>query len=433
MRSTRLALDSPASRVESNTMNGKTLLAVIVILGGVLLVLLFLGYGYDNTWQLWNIPTLSPNFADLRTITGGAESARMGFDPMVENPADPWGRTMDYPRIWMTLFALGIDQGDTLVMGLIMIAAFLAGLFLFVKDIDRTTALVLGLAIFSPAVLLGIERGNNDLLIFFLLAAALVSFRRSAVLATGLITLGAALMYFPIFGLVILLGVPRRRRLQLAGVSLGLILIYVAATFRDFRLVEAGALKGATISYGFNVLHTSVRDYFLSTTTGTWLEGVSLAALVVIFVLALRTRGWRFPSQNDINQEHLDAFRMGAAIYIGTFLLGNNWDYRLMFLLFTIPQLVQWTRAPANHLRQGARITLLLIMASYWLQFFFRFAHLLPYGGNILFVVDEMANWTALAGLLYLLPRSAPRWMLRRAPAGDSDHLAEIWRRLLES
>ncbi len=363
---------------------------------------------------------MSPSFADLRTITGGAESSRLGFDPMIQNPADPWGRTMDYPRIWESLFALGINQGDTLIIGLIMIFSFLVGLFLFVRDIDKKTALIMAIAVFSPAVLLGIERGNNDLLIFFLLAAALVTIRRSMVVATGLITLGAALMYFPIFGLLVLLGVPRRRALTLGGASLGLMCVYALATLPDLRLIETGALKGSSLSYGFNVLHTSVHDYFHSTSNGTWLEGVSFLALLIIFILALRTRGRRFSDQGTMAHQHMDAFRLGAAIYVGTFLLGNNWDYRLMFLLFTIPQLVQWTGSLIYPLRLSSRITLVAIMVSLWMQFFSRFAHLIPFGGLVLFAVDEGANWAALAGLLYLFARSVPHHIERPLPVSQS-------------
>ena len=32
---------------------------------------------------------------------------------------------------------------------------------------------------------------------------------------------------------------------------------------------------------------------------------------------------------------------VGAAIYVGTFILSSNWDYRLIFLIFCIPFLQQ--------------------------------------------------------------------------------------------
>ncbi len=395
-------------------MQGTRIFAGIVILGAVVIGLLLSVYGFDNTWQLWNIPTMSPHFADLRTITGGAESARRGLDPMVENPADPWGRTMDYPRVWQALFALGIDHRDTLWMALVMIISFVAGLFLFVRDIDRTTAWILAAAVFSPAVLLGIERGNNDLLIFFLLADALVVLRRHPVAATGLITLGGLLMYFPIFGLAALLRESRRKFLTLAGISSGILALYVLLTYKDVLLIGRGELRGTTISYGFNVLHAAMKDYFGAPGLGGMMMIVSLVFLLVIIILGVVTRGRCLSDAGSVNRMHLDGFRLGAAIYIGTFLLGNNWDYRLIFLLFAIPQLVDWSRATDGRLRTASRLALVLVLASLWMQFFFRFAHLIPGGGYVLFALDEAANWALLAGFLYLLPRTCPPWLCGR-------------------
>src|SRR5258708_3409111 len=85
-------------------------------------------YGYDKTWQLWNIPTLSPHFADLRVITAGSESYAKGHDPMINNPADPWGRPLNYPRVWQSLYLLGINQSHTTCLGISLIFLFVLGL-----------------------------------------------------------------------------------------------------------------------------------------------------------------------------------------------------------------------------------------------------------------------------------------------------------------
>ncbi len=392
-------------------MRGTRTFAILILLGAAVIGLLLGVYGFDNTWRLWNIPVMNPHFADLRTITGGAESARLGLDPMLENPGDPWGRTMDYPRIWQGLFALGIDHRDTALLAVIMITGFLAGLFLFVRDIDRLTAWVMAAVVFSPAVLLGIERGNNDLLIFFVLAAALMALRNRPALATGLITLGGMLMYFPVFGLAALLRLPRRRFLTLATASLGVLGIYVLLTFRQVLLIGRGELRGTTISYGFNVLHAYLQDQLGAPGPGTAMAVASFLAAAAIIFVGLRAGRRCFTCDRPAVQEHLDGFRLGAAIYIGTFLLGNNWDYRLIFLLFTVPQLCDWLRESDPKLALASRLTLGLVLASLWMQFFFRFAHFIPGGGYVVFSLDEMANWGLLAGLLYLLAHTGPAWL----------------------
>lgn len=39
----------------------------------------------------------------------------------------------------------------------------------------------------------------------------------------------------------------------------------------------------------------------------------------------------------------LDAFWVGAGIYVGSYAVMHNFDYRLAFLLFAMPQLLRWS------------------------------------------------------------------------------------------
>jgi len=150
----------------------KALLAVLAVV--IFLLLLFAFYGYNQTWQLWNIPVMSPAFADLRVITHGADAVAMGMDPLINNPGDPWGRPLNYPRIWQSLYSIGINKSHTVGLGVGIILCFLAGVVMVLPNVsNKTIALVIG-ALVSPAILLGVERGNIDLFIFFLAALTIV-------------------------------------------------------------------------------------------------------------------------------------------------------------------------------------------------------------------------------------------------------------------
>lgn len=133
-----------------------------------MLVLLFLLLGYEHTWRLWNIPVMSPPFADLRVITHGADSVARGLDPLISNPGDPWGRPLNYPRIWQSLYSVGVNKSHTVLLGLGIILSFLAGVVMILPNASNMTASLVFCALASPAVLLGIERANIDLFIFLL-------------------------------------------------------------------------------------------------------------------------------------------------------------------------------------------------------------------------------------------------------------------------
>jgi len=116
------------------------------------------------------------------------------------------------------------------------------------------------------------------------------------------------------------------------------------------------------------------------------------------------------------DQLHLDAFRMGASIYIGTYLLGSNFDYRLMFLLFTIPQLTEWLSNADFRLRRVARITFACTLYSLWSIFFSRLLNAVS-AAWLQLLLDTLAKAALVGGLTYLFVLSAPRWVQRRGRA----------------
>ena len=118
-----------------------------------------------------------------------------------------------------------------------------------------------------------------------------------------------------------------------------------------------------------------------------------------------------FWESEALQQQWIDAFRAGAAIYLGTFLLGNNWDYRLIFLILAIPQLVAWARDSACAVRRAARVVLAAILVSLWHLMFVRIFCRLPHGYLLSTLIDGLAGWTAFAGLTYILCRSLPDWV----------------------
>jgi hypothetical protein len=118
-------------------------------------------------------------------------------------------------------------------------------------------------------------------------------------------------------------------------------------------------------------------------------------------------------SPEVLSDRNLAAFRMGSSIYVGTFLLGNNWDYRLAFLILTVPQLFEWARSQNHKYRTIAVVSVFLLMASCWhfvissvsfLNFFER-------SGRVWFIFDEFCNWLLFMSFTYLIVVSMPGWI----------------------
>ena len=174
-------------------------------------------------------------------------------------------------------------------------------------------------------------------------------------------------------------------------------------------------MRGDEISYGANVIFLRYGQYFsnllgVSSTAPLLKYGPIILAFVLVMVGGIIGIAHR-ESLTSSSARNLAAFRMGASIYVGTFLLGNNWDYRLAFLILVMPQLLLWSRLTGHaRFRFIATTVLILVFISCW-NFVIWFAPSLANVKELLFVIDEIANWMLVAGLGYLLSVSMPDWM----------------------
>ena len=93
------------------------------------------------------------------------------------------------------------------------------------------------------------------------------------------------------------------------------------------------------------------------------------------------------------------AFLFGAGIYCGSFLLGTNFVYRLMFLLLCLPQLRLWAEgALADNHRTvtSARVLVGTILFALWMNGS-------PNGHTTFMLVPQLANWLIFFGLATIL------------------------------
>jgi len=371
--------------------------------------LLFVSYGYNNTWELWNISPLSPHFADLRVILAGSESRAKGYDPMFSNPCDPWNRRLNYPRIWQSLSLVGINQGHTTYIGIGLIFAFLIGVCLLWPRISNAKIGFVIAAVISPAAILCVERANNDLLMFFLLAGSVAAIKNRAKMSVALILLGCYLKLYPIFGFVVLLRNNRQNFIKYSLITIGLAIVYACITFSDILMVSETTPRETFNSYGLNVFWMQVTNNYPGLGIYTKMLSYFVVLLLMLYACFAMRRN-ELPSI-DNDTPYLDSFRVGSAIYLGTFLIGNNFDYRLIFLIFTIPQLLWWSKSNS---RSVAIISITALVSLYISLWYFQIMRIVDYITNgcfLSFLLDELSHWVVFGCLLYLFMLSMPKWV----------------------
>lgn len=379
---------------------------------GAFLVLLAT-FACTGAWPLLDglgVPTMEQPFADARAIAGASVALERGLDPMLQNPGDPWGRPLNYPRVWHLLAQIGVGPQHAELLAALFVLLFVVGLAA-ANPLVRSAhaARVFALALFGPATWLAIERGNSDLAMFGLCAGAVWLLARFPRLGAALIGLAAALKLYPIAALVACVGERARASLRIALPVAALFGAYAWLTRSDLAAIRAGTQHVPRIAYGI-----AIGPELVAKNTGLPLRGLLLAAAGALLALAglgcavrLRTRlGAEGPTAT------LAAFRAGAAVFLASFCIGTSFDYRLVFLLLALPQLAAWSEAGAGGLRRGARATvaaaLLMLWSLTWRQGVAAITGL-PGVGLILHEVVSWALWGLLAVLLIL---TMPDWLV---------------------
>ena len=382
-----------------------------------LLLLLYYFLGYEKAFMVLDIPVMIPAFADLHVIVGGYETMINGGDPYLANGFDPWGRLYNYPRWWLLLGYLGLNHGNLFFLGCLMGIGFFIVVFRLLRGLTKSEGLYSALVICSPSSILAIERGNIDVIIFILLAAAVFLYsqdtRFQKLKVFMLVFISAMLKLYPVFAAFIFLKENKKTFIRLFAGLLILFLIYLAVSWSDLVLVFKNTPGAPARSYGTAILPMRV-FYSLLGSEHELKPWFRLWGIVIGFSFLLLVTGYCFYKVRQRNVtlnivQHAEdyalvSFRLGAGIFIGTFALGNNWDYRLIFLIFTIPQLLFWHKhiPEIKTLSFTALATILALVQ--WNFFSNEWA-------NRIIILNELTAWALVGILIYLFLLSLPAWM----------------------
>jgi hypothetical protein len=299
-------------------------------------------------WKAVGVPAMLPRFADLSTIAEGLETLRQGKDPLVTNPPDPLNRPVNYPRVWLQAFsALRINVHNVWLIAIPFCACYLACMSVLIAQAKYAgDVVILLLASLSISPLLAMERGNNDLFVFslvFLGCCATNRYLKSAALATA-----SLLKIFPIAGMIAdAVRRPARQRLVPLFLS-AFVLALLAWQWRDIDLIRHGTPISRVLSYGVLSFEQEITHFFPDWLFYLFQLGWIVLAGCWLLALSVVDLAWKhsFGLDPDLfDSPQGEMFTVFGAIYVFTYAVGSNWDYRLIMLLPTIPFALQLVHA----------------------------------------------------------------------------------------
>ena len=315
------------------------LLALLVLVGG-----LAIGFHWyhdlPTAWHIFRVPSLSPDFADTRTVTHHIDCLLKGRDPYVDGSCSPWHLPYNYPPIWLELWHLGVNSSTTNLMGGLLAAMFFTASLSLFRARNWVTGTAVFLALLSWPVLFALERGNTDLAIFSILTLGglWIGCSRERFIATKQTLLIVVLTVLKIYPVVAVAGMVRNRKAIwkafIAG-TLALAALLITAGSR-LPLIWHNTPQGGYRSFGSVPLYMRIAECFGRVGVNHHyrvLFAISFAAIgVTVGLVARRVIAKLLPSL-DLNSARGFIAAGGLAIYVSVFLVGSSFDYRLIFLL----------------------------------------------------------------------------------------------------
>ena len=391
---------------------GRLAAFAIVLFATLVIGLVVHRHGWQRGWQLFGVSTHNVAWLDLRVITAAAQTAAEGGNPYLANPHDPTGRAMNYPSLWLRIFPGELSPVTLAAVALGFALAAFGTSLLWMKSFGARAGAFVGLLLLSPSLLLAVERGNTDLAMFAVVGVSLLALdsrdRLPGYLGIFGLSLASVLKLYPAIALVFVAVAGPGTLRRVAQFALVIFAVWLGLHWSETTASLRNTQIGGVHSYGRTVLPFALELY--ARAHGQVLDRAPLDLLAnVLAAVILAAMGWfgfKLAAKTQLPEPitHREVgFLTGASIYVLTFLAGSNFNYRLWFLLFTLPWLLP--KAGQDHPAvRWARIAL----ASFFV---------LAYASAVWWVplvwVAQAASWVLFAALTVLLASCAISWLRR--------------------
>jgi hypothetical protein len=328
---------------------------------------------------------------------------------------------------------LGITEGNSTFLTFIcilQIAFYFYACWRIIPSKNSLSEIVYyALLITSPVFAFAVVRGQSDMLIFSVLTLSVflqATKHGDYKMGFGFLT-GFLLKLYPIATYPILFRQFKPKNIIILSLVVLCTSIYLIVAFPAiYKNTQLAFPENNTWhSFGalvfFNLEKNFAPILALNNIIPKKIMAYSLVLLICFVALIFNyTKKINFAYQE--NNRYFLLFLVGAWLYVGLFVIGVNYEYKLIILLFVVPQLMIWYREA--HLRSFMKIFLVLLLYLAWspaLGMEFQFP---TYGDSKLLnlyalakekyillsmLLNEIVTWIIFAIFIYLLIVTQPQ------------------------
>lgn len=368
----------------------------------------------DTAISWWKVEPYWFRFLDTDTVLSAVRCFNDGVDAYAVNPCDDLGRVYTYSPLWMrALMPFPVDKGWIAPAGMVVDLAFLASLFLLPKMRSWMMAIVVTLGAVSTAAVFAVERGNNDLVLFTLVAITAALAARGPLLrylGYSAALLAGLLKYYPLAVMAIALREKPARFIAVTLASLAVTALFVAAVWTDLWKAFGNIPEGSWWHdmYGSEVLGGGLTELY---GWPAWAEpairaGMSLSALALATWLALQAKTGE--AIERLSRREWDFLLVGALITLGCFFTAQNIGYRSLHLLLALPGLFVAAKVGGLRFASAPYVALGVMWAMAWRGYGLDLAQAVT-GGQaelaffLLWLLREALWWYIIVTLLSLV------------------------------
>ena len=301
---------------------------------------------YRGLLELWMVQFHSPPFLDAGGVASALECERLGIDTYIENPCDPLERQLVYPPIWKLGAMLPVTYaGWTTGVAIVFIVAFLASLWLLAQPRSLAHALILTLAAISPPVGWAVNSGNNELLLFAIVAIGTWVWchgDRARLFAYGTFALAGVLKYFPAAVLLLALKEEPSKLLWIAFAAVGIAVGTTLVWLDEWPAALANVWNISAFTYTYGTENAAA----LFSTLGLF-DRAQADVFKWLFSALVILAGWRYSKRKEgaealqfLETRELAFLLSGALLITASYLVTQNVAYRLIYLLMVLPALL---------------------------------------------------------------------------------------------
>ena len=255
------------------------------------------------------------------------------------------GKINTHPRIWVYLFGV-FNLKNPLIYNISIVTLFTLYFTVFTNIFktykNKLSKFALLIFFFSTTNFIMIERLATDLIIFLIVYFTLNV--KNKIFQSLLIFIGFVLKYYPIFLISLFTAKKKFLLIFLMFMVAFISLFYI----KEIQLVNKNIVEMALpIAYGSRTMlrafyHLSLEyNFFLNDNNMNFFRNLTVITFA-IYAFFLIIIGYNNKYLMNTKYKLDKYFLAGASIYVGTYIIGANVDYRLIFLVFTIPYIINF-------------------------------------------------------------------------------------------